>query len=412
MSAPAAPSFSATLLATLPAAFSATRGLARAGLLAAAGVASFAAAAEPASSWTACAALAQDAERLACYDAWAQAQRQDLAQAASATAPASASAPPSTDAPPSPAPAVARAGADGSQAEPPALVVRLVPGEGCRNPAYSELSRFWELEAGSSCDTFGLRGYRPVSLSVIASDSVNTQPTSGNPLNNAATPLPYRRSEMRIQLSVRTKLAQGLLTHGETTRRDSLWFAYTQQSYWQLFNGPLSRPFRNTDHEPELIYVYPLDAPLPRGWRLRYGGVGVVHQSNGQSLPLSRSWNRVYLMAGAELENRWRVQLRGWQRLPEPRETDDNPGIADDIGRGELQVHWNADARNGFGLTLRHSLRTTAHGSTRLEWLHRVGAEDSRLRFHVQLFSGYGDSLLDFNRRRTVLSVGMSLVDF
>jgi hypothetical protein len=42
MSAPAAPSFSATLLATLPAAFSATRGLARAGLLAAAGVASFA----------------------------------------------------------------------------------------------------------------------------------------------------------------------------------------------------------------------------------------------------------------------------------------------------------------------------------------------------------------------------------
>ena len=32
--------------------------------------------------------------------------------------------------------------------------------------------------------------------------------------------------------------------------------------------------------------------------------------------------------------------------------------------------------------------------------------------FHTQLFSGYGDSLVDFNRRRTVLSLGLSLVDF
>ena len=34
------------------------------------------------------------------------------------------------------------------------------------------------------------------------------------------------------------------------------------------------------------------------------------------------------------------------------------------------------------------------------------------LRYHVQLFSGYGDSLIDDNRRRNVLSVGLSLVDW
>jgi phospholipase A1 len=231
-------------------------------------------------------------------------------------------------------------------------------------------------------------------------------------LNNAAAPLPYRKSETRIQLSVRTKLAQGLLTHGQPDKRDSLWFAYSQQSYWQLFNGPLSRPFRNTDHEPELIYVYPFSAALPGGWQLRYGGLGLVHQSNGQSLPLSRSWNRVYLMAGGELDRRARVLLRAWQRLPETRANDDNPDIADTIGRAELQGFWNFDARNTLGLTLRHSLRTTAHGSLRLEWLRTLGEDDSRLRFHVQLFSGYGDSLIDFNRRRTVLGVGLSLVDF
>jgi len=34
------------------------------------------------------------------------------------------------------------------------------------------------------------------------------------------------------------------------------------------------------------------------------------------------------------------------------------------------------------------------------------------LRYHVQLFNGYGDSLLDYNKRRNVLNVGLSLVDW
>ena len=36
----------------------------------------------------------------------------------------------------------------------------------------------------------------------------------------------------------------------------------------------------------------------------------------------------------------------------------------------------------------------------------------SNLRFHTQLFHGYGDTLVDYNRKRTVLSIGLSLVDF
>ena len=59
--------------------------------------------------------------------------------------------------------------------------------------------------------------------------------------------MPYRRTENRIQLSVRTKLAQGLLTQGHPTLKDSVWFGYSQQSYWQLFSPAISRPFRATD---------------------------------------------------------------------------------------------------------------------------------------------------------------------
>lgn len=65
---------------------------------------------------------------------------------------------------------------------------------------------------------------------------------------------------------------------------------------------------------------------------------------------------------------------------------------------------------NTLGVTLRHSLTANPSGSVRLEWLKSFGDDPdthkSGLRFHTQLFSGFGDSLVDYNRRRTVLSMG------
>ena len=352
-------------------------------------------AAEP--GWQACAALQTDAAaRLACFDQWAG---QQAGSAAAAIAPAHA---------PQPTPAAIAAMASHA----PDLPELPQPaGGGCHDERYTTLSRFWELEAGSDCGTLRFRGYRPLSLSVVQANTVNRQPTSDNPLNNASTAVDYRRTEMRVQLSVRTKLAKGLLTSGSGGERDSLWAGYTQQSYWQLFSPAISRPFRNTDHEPELVYVYPTTADLPWGWRLRYSGIGLVHQSNGQSRPLSRSWNRVYLMAGLERGDSWRITARLWQRLHESAANDDNPRISDYVGRAELGLAWNLNRDDTLALTARHALRRPAHGSLRLEWLHRLG-DDSNLRLHTALFSGYGDSLIDYNRRRTVFSVGLSLLDF
>jgi phospholipase A1 len=103
--------------------------------------------------------------------------------------------------------------------------------------------------------------------------------------------------------------------------------------------------------------------------------------------------------------------------MPENAEDDDNPEIADLVGRGELTGIWSPSDKNTFSLTLRHSLRAQANGSARLEWLHTLSDNENTsrpggLQLHTQLFSGYGDSLIDYNRRRTVLSVGLSLVDW
>jgi len=349
--------------------------------------------------WRQCSGLSGDNEaRLRCFDQWA-AQQAEVFTASPLVTPSA----------PANIPVV----------DPAPVVITMVAPEAhdCKNPRFSELSRFWELEAGSDCGTFGIRGYKPISLSVIGSDSVNTQPDSPLPDHRATSALDFNTTEARIGLSVRTKIAKGLLTPDQPFKRDSLWFGYSQQSNWQIFSGDLSRPFRTTDHEPELVYIYPTDMDLPGGWRLRYAGLALNHQSNGQPLPLSRSWNRSILMAG--LENGAGFQLLGklWYRIPENASTDDNPDISDLIGRAEITGIWSPDLKNTVGLTLRHALRAQGNGSVKLEWLRRLGGSDdnsipSGLRLHTQLFSGYGDSLIDYNRRRVVLSVGLSLVDW
>ncbi len=366
-------------------------------------------------SWQTCAALAaDDAARLRCFDTWA---RQQAGEAASINARAAANerqAGPTANAPASTgATATTAVAAEAPLAAPEAPVVPR-----CHDTRFSLLSRIWELESGTDCGLLGLRGYRPITLSFAQSSSVNRTPGTPNPDNQSTNVDGYRRTEARIQLSVRTKLAHGLLTPREGGAVDSLWLGYSQQSFWQVFTPQLSRPFRATDHEPELIYVYPSTADLG-SWRLRYTGLGLVHQSNGQSLPLSRSWNRVYLMAGMESKDeRFRLVGRVWHRLHEKASSDDNPDITDHIGRAELTGGWTLSARDNLNLTLRHGVRNGSKGSARLEWMRALGPQGeggwlrSGLRLHTQIFHGYGDSLIDYNVRKTVFSVGLSLLDF
>jgi len=358
--------------------------------------------------WQTCQALKGDpTAQLACFQQWADSQT-----------PANTPAPSLTTAPANPA-----TGQAATQVLLlPSLNTEAPDGKpiGCKNTKYSELSRFWELQRGTDCDTFALRGYRPITLAVSTADSVNMQPSSPSAGHTASTSVPYMRTENKIQLSVRTKVAKGLLKSGDNDDddHDSVWFGYTQQSYWQLFNGAISRPFRTTDHEPEVLYIYPHQIPLAGGWNYRLSGLGLVHQSNGQSLPLSRSWNRVYLMGAAEKtlgqDSGLILQGRIWDRLKESSGNDDNPGIENYIGRAEVTGSWQINKANTVGVTVRHSLRKEARGSARFDWMMAPASSPNYtgLRYHVQLFSGYGDSLVDYNRKRNVLSIGLSLVDW
>lgn len=272
----------------------------------------------------------------------------------------------------------------------------------------SFMSRYWELDQADKRGTFNYTSYRPNFFMPLHSmRSVNRNPSS--PTRAQANNLPrYQNGEAKIQVSLRSKIWENALLPGA-----DLWVAYTQQSMWQLWNRDQSAPFRSTDYQPEVIYVVPTPESwqsLPLGWKWRMTQAGIVHQSNGQPDPLSRSWNRVYGLVGLE-----RGDLMFNVRLEHRLETDnsvgdDNPDIQHYLRRSELQLMWTP-GRSTAALTWRPSF--SGKGSAQLDYSYPVFKDrPDGLRWYAQLFQGYGETLLDYNFKQTSLSLGLTIFKF
>jgi phospholipase A1/A2 len=268
----------------------------------------------------------------------------------------------------------------------------------------SPLDSRWELEPESKEGPFHIRAYRPVYLlPVFWTSDTNREPHSPAVDHDVTAPQNVDHLEAKYQLSLKTKVWEDIF--GDN---GDLWMGYTQDSHWQVYNSDESRPFRETTYEPDATLMFRTDYSA-FGWNGRLLGIGVDHQSNGRSNPLSRSWNRVMLNAGFEHDD-WVLTLRPWWRIPESRDVDDNPDISDYMGRGDMQLTrlWHG---HEFTLMLRHSLRggDRSHGAAEFDWAFPLVDE---LRGHLQLFDGYGESLIDYNHRAFYFGLGVSLLEW
>jgi phospholipase A1/A2 len=196
------------------------------------------------------------------------------------------------------------------------------------------------------------------------------------------------------------------------------YFAYTGRAWWQLYDGDRSRPFREYDHEPELLLGFPAGGTELLGWTHRATAIGLNHQSNGRSVPLSRSWNRltaeVFLDRG---QHTW-AALKLWHRFsedakedPQDSRGDDNPDITRYMGNFELKLGHASPGSHNVTLTFRRSARTDGKGAIQLDWSRPTGYAPE-LRWTAQLFSGYGDSLIDYNVKVQRIGVGLMLNDW
>jgi phospholipase A1 len=257
------------------------------------------------------------------------------------------------------------------------------------------LTRLWDLDHHEGKARFS--GYRPMYfLAARVTDDVNEAPYEED-AGEGEPAIHLQNVEAKFQISLKWKFAQGIFRdHAD------FWVGYTQQSHWQIYNPEASRPFRETNYEPEAMLVFPTSFRF-LGMDGRFARVGFVHQSNGRSEPLSRSWNRIYGQVGLE-RGRFALTVRPWWRIDGGGEDDDNPDIEDYLGRIEF-VGVHDFGKHVVNWTARSNLRLDpARGSLQVEWILPL---HENLRGYVQAFTGYGESLIDYDHRQTTIGVGV-----
>ncbi len=216
-----------------------------------------------------------------------------------------------------------------------------------------------------------------------------------------------RGADARFQISFKYRLfdPEGIIG-GFSPLLSNLYFTYTQTSLWDL--GEDSSPFRDTSYRPGLFYQWAgsESLPLPTEWR-----AGIEHESNGRSEPDSRSIDTVYL-----------TPVWHWD-MPHSRRLTFAPKIYHyldkhenrDIQRYRGYVDWNLRYGREDGLMWRGLYRqgTGGYASGQLDVSYpiseRIFARTGSF-VHLQVFSGYGETLLEYDRdRETQIRLGISI---
>lgn len=289
-----------------------------------------------------------------------------------------------------------------SPSAPAAVIKPIHRPEETKTANISMMTRQWDLDTEDRKHSLILRPYRSNYFLPVAYNS--------SPNQNAQLDVdPGGRAqynEAKFQLSFKLKAWEDLFG-----KDIDLWIAYTQLSFWQLYNSAFSSPFRDTNYEPELLVNFRTKYEL-FGFKGRFVNVGLNHQSNGRSRPLSRSWNRVVVNAGVERGDLG-LLLKTWWRIPENEDIDDNPDMYRYMGYGELwgTYYWNG---HRFAVMVRNNLRTGNNlGAVQMDWSFPLPLwKNNRFKGYIQYFNGYGESLLDYNQSINRISVGFMLSDW
>ena len=332
-----------------------------------------------------CSVLGDSSARLGCFDALSK-----QVETAATAKPASV------------ASAVGASGTAGTNGVLPAAagepVVAAKPDAKVKKPdtPISRMSQEWELNAAAKRGRYAVHQLSDNYL-LIANQS---NATNDRPFR-AFVPEGYKakHAELTYQLSFKAKLFEGI---GDTPI--DIWAGYTQKSFWQAYARTESSPFRETNYQPEIMAVLPINKQLG-DVNVRFASIGFEHQSNGQSTTLSRSWNRFYGQMGLESGNLG-MTVRVWKRLDNAKSNNDNPDITDFLGHGDVRFTYRNEGYEYTALVRRNF--DTNHGALQASVAFPLVAN---LKGYVQLFTGYGQSLIDYNYAQKSPGVGV-LMDF
>jgi phospholipase A1 len=207
--------------------------------------------------------------------------------------------------------------------------------------------------------------------------------------------------DFKFQLSLKSPV-----THNLFNKQNTLYIAYTQQSYWQSYSK--SAFFRANNYQNEVFIENNLNIPLARGWTLQLLNLGFAHQSNGRGGILERTWNRCYAETSFSKES-WLVSVRGWMVVSENSMKRHNPDIRKFLGHGRLLVTHNFNSKIVSLMTYNNIESRFKKGSVQLSYSFPLG---QKIRGYLQVFNGFGQNLIEYNHRTSAYGIGISLSDW
>lgn len=185
-----------------------------------------------------------------------------------------------------------------------------------------------------------------------------------------------------------------------------LYFSMTTIAFWDLHSE--SKPFTATNYNPSIFYTFWETDKETDGFSIEKTTIGYEHQSNGESDVESRSWERFFVESGIS------HKLNGdFLSFIHKKENafwlDENADIKEYYGDSRTIIKWN----HGDNIQLDWTFRRNA-SFERGHDIVGLSFKDPWLKlrpwWYIQAFSGYGEHLLNYNKRNSEIRIGFLLV--
>lgn len=247
-------------------------------------------------------------------------------------------------------------------------------------------------------DIFGLRPYK---ANYILPFGIANKPYR----THLQSAIPYDKKEAEIQVSLKLQVAKNLLGLHE-----KYYLAYTQQAFWQIYID--SAPFRESLYNPEGFVVFPISDKTSM-FQMRSLKIAMAHKSNGQpntsdvpefnGFNVSKSIN--YFYATLRLQHDSLItDLTLQTPFPGNANLSDNPDIMKYLGYTKVKFTYFYN-EHMLSLMLRGNI-DSLRGAVEATYSYPIRPHKSYL--YVKFFSGYVESLIDYNNNITKFSIGVS----
>ena len=214
----------------------------------------------------------------------------------------------------------------------------------------------------------------------------------------------FKDKEAEIQVSLKLKVANNLLG-----LKGKYYLSYTQHAFWQIYTH--SAPFRESIYNPEAFVVFPV-SDRQSMLHVRSVKVAIAHQSNGQpntednpvynGFNLSKSINYIY--ATLRLQHQTLISdITLMTPYLGSSDLTDNPDIMKYMGYTKVKMTYFYN-EHMFTFMVRGNL-DSRKGAVEGTYSYPIYKSTY---FYAKVFSGYMESLIDYNHYVTKFAIGFS----